>query len=250
MRFKLIEKMVTDTSDKLKRTFNKQGVNSVKLQKLISLIWISFIISCGSDVIACFDIGEYYSFGRMELFVSNVFEDLLLVWLNFAIMGRKNWARKSFIGLTLGICVLGTLCGGEGIIEGENIVRDLLMIISLSIDLYCVYLLFTNEVRLEFQSDSKNCGIEANVDRRHCTAFWVSFGLLGIIYAWWDVKYDGTEAWWDDCRAAAIAGSRNARKELINKYFEKYIDEENDETEAEVKAIREVDYYIKRKKSE
>ena len=56
--------------------------------------------------------------------------------------------------------------------------------------------------------------------------------------------------WWNDCRAAAIAGSRNARKELINKYFEEYIDEENDETEAEVKAIREVDYYIKRKKSE
>lgn len=222
----------------------------MKLQKLISLIWISFIISCGSDVIACFDIGEYYSFGRMELFVSNVFEDSLLVWLNFAIMGRKNWARKSFIGLTLGTYVLGTLVGVEGVLGGENIVLNLLTIISLPIDLYCVYLLFTNEVRFEFQSDSKTRGIEANVDRRHCTAFWVSFGLLSIIYAWWDVKYDGTEAWWDDCRAAAIAGSRNARKELINKYFEKYIDEENDETEAEVKAIREVDYYIKRKKSE
>ena len=247
MRFKLIEKMVTDTSDKLKRTFNEQGVNSVKLQKLISLIWISFIISCGSDVIRCFDIGEYYSFGRMELFVFNVFGGLLVVWLNFAIMGRKNWARKSFIGFTLGTYVLG---GVEDVLGGENIVLNLLTIISLPIDLYCVYLLFTNEVRFEFQSDSKTRGIEANVDRRHCTAFWVSFGLLSIIYAWWDVKYDGTEAWWDDCRAAAIAGSRNARKELINKYFEEYIDEENDETEAEVKAIREVDYYIKRKKSE
>lgn len=225
----------------------------MKLQKLISLIWISFIISCGSDVIRCFDIGEYYSFGRMELFVFNVFDGLLGVWLNFAIMGRKNWARKSFIGFTLGTYVLGTLgtlVGVEGVLGGENIVLNLLTIISLPIDLYCVYLLFTNEVRFEFQSDSKTRGIEANVDRRHCTAFWVSFGLLSIIYAWWDVKYDGTEAWWDDCRAAAIAGSRNARKELINKYFEEYIDEENDETEAEVKAIREVDYYIKRKKSE
>ena len=246
MRFKLIEKMVTDTSDKLKRTFNEQGVNSVKLQKLISLIWISFIISCGSDVIRCFDIGEYYSFGRMELFVFNVFDGLLGVWLNFAIMGRKNWARKSFIGISL--WYLGFLSGDAGDSLGENIVCNLLTIISLLIDLYCVYLLSTKEARLEFQSDSKTCGIKATVDRRHCTAFWISSGLFFIIGVWWVLKYDGTDAWWGNCRAAAVAGSSNARKELINKYFEEYIDEKNDETEAEVKAIREVDYYIKRKR--
>lgn len=248
MRFKLVEKKIADASDKLKHTFGEQGVNSVKLRKLIFLIWVSFIISWVSDVIACFDVREYYNFGEMCSFLVCIFSGLWGGWLNFAIMERKNWARKSFIGISL--WYLGFLSGDAGDSLGENIVCNLLTIISLLIDLYCVYLLSTNEVRLEFQSDSKTCGIKATVDRWHCTAFWISFGLFLIIGVWWDVKYDGTDAWWDDCRAAAVAGSSNARKELINKYFEEYIDEENDETEAEVKAIREVDYYIKRKKSE
>ena len=56
---------VADTSRGKEHSLEEQWDGSGKFQKLIVFLWVSFFFSLVSTVVACFDVREYYSFGRV-----------------------------------------------------------------------------------------------------------------------------------------------------------------------------------------
>ena len=228
------------------RSFDDQWHNSGKFQKLIVLLWVGLIVDMASSLVGCFDVREYYSFGRVGHIVIELLFSGWYMWLIVAMMRRKSWARKSFVlyqilfGALYFVDVSDTFTGNL-IIAGFNI-------LCLALGFYCVFLCFGKEVVKAFLPDSKVKGSRATVNRYHCASFWFCFIALFITLGGYRFVHEGSDQWIEECKEAAIEGSMSARRDLIDKLTEEYSNGSSDDEEVEKaqdKATREIDQLIK-----
>ena len=216
-----------------------------KFKSLIVLVWLGFAIDLISAAIGCFDVREYYSSGQCGCLVFQLLGLLLSVWLNIALMRRKSWARKAVIVLTIilyfAVFLLSPFLewltyrlelsmGQEshfslfeslsGSLLGDNPVIGVLDDISGLLSLYCLYLCLSKEVVSVFLMDWKACGTKKIVNWLHGFVWWSSGILLLIGGMFFNVCHKDMEQWKADCVEAAVAGSKSARKEFIDKMVE------------------------------
>lgn len=206
-----IDEKATDGTHKGKPSVKELWKNSGKLTKLLSLLWISAIVSAISTLLGCLDVKEYYALGCFGTFIFNVFFLAIDIWLYVAMMHRKSWARKTFVVLTI-INVAMTLLSGFDM----SFIMLSLTLISMAIQIYCVYLCFDKEVVAAYKIDSEAQGLLAVVNRHQCTAYILTLIGCAIINSVCVSMRYGSKAWGEDCTAALLAGSSNAKEDMIN----------------------------------
>ena len=118
------------------------------------------------------DVRDYYFIGRQGLLWGIVFPTLIFgEWYIFAFRSKKSWARKLFI-VTLFFGVGCLSCFGAGY---ETPLTRVFFMLSNMINLYCLILLFDNEVKAVFLPDSKATGAQATVNRYQVTFYLIFF---------------------------------------------------------------------------
>ena len=236
------EAKVADFSNGVNHTIKEQWLNSGPLQKMLSLLWLSVIISALSVLIGCFDVREYYSLGRGGYFIIRSSSLAIQSWLIKELTNRKSWARKAFIVLTV-LSVVVQVLGG---ITMSFV--SFLNIASLIIEGYCLCLCFSKEVTSAFKPYSLLQGAQALSNRHHCIAFVVAL-LVGVIFGeiLEDERY-GSESWCEDCTEALLKGSSSAREDMISFFAEVSVAEGYDNPTDP--ATEFVDDFIKDEKSQ
>ena len=195
-----------DMFSRIKEQWSNSG--NGKLRKLLSLLWLSAIVSALSLITGCFIVKEYYHLGQVGYFIVRAGFLAVQAWLYIAIMHRKSWARKTFMVLTPTVALLS-------LYEFELSFATLLDVGSQIIGLYCVYLCFDKEIVGVFLPDSMSRGLQATVNRHHFIAYLATmFAWLLIGGIWVDARY-GSDDWGEDCTKAMLDGSSAAKEQVI-----------------------------------
>ena len=235
-----VEIKVADTSKDVEHTLSEQWENSGKFQKLISLMWLAIILSGVSAILACFNVRDYYSYGKIPHFIFNLAMLGMDIWLCMAMMRRKNWARISYIVIA-STATAFTLLGLKRVFADLTF-AGVIDLGELLLTIYCAFLCFSEEVREAFKHSRLAKGTSAQVNKYQCIFYWVSIFILILIMVIWSVAYEGSEAWSDDSVEAMLAGSSDARDDVIQFVTEQCEAEGVDCTEEDV--IEYIDNYI------
>ena len=216
------------------------SANHGYFKNLLRLIVLSLVLSAISAIVSCIDIRECCNLGRVGCFSLGVASLGIQIWLYVAVTQLKSWARKSFIVFNLIGAVFFVFGIGSGF---ENRFVFMLSVAVCLIDLYCVYLCFQKEVVAVFKPDSELNDARAVVNTMQCFGFWSAEVLMiGAGVIWMCCIYQGTDAWYRDCTAAAVAGSSSARESLISFVANKLSDQGYDDPVET--ATEHVDSYI------
>ncbi len=189
-----------------------------KMQRLLRLMRWTLGIGVASSLVGCMDPSEYYPVGRQGALIFGLGETGLAFWLYYSVKGRRSWARRSFIVvtvLTTVLYILGLQAGGS-----ENILLTLLSVSGTVIALYCAYLCLTKEVASVFAPDARADGPQATANMLQCAGYWGGYGVLIIALVVMFMNHYGTDAWEEDCLKAAANGSSSAREDLIERIAE------------------------------
>lgn len=188
----------------------EDDINTKKLparfETLMKAIWIAIGLGALSSIIGLIDVQEYYWSGRFGYFLYSGGEVALSIWLAVAIVHRQNWARVTFIVLTLFACVMQyKFFSTDG-----NGFCVFLGVAALAIDLFCVLLLLTSKI--------SRCFIPLKDGVRRAKMF------LGVFVVWLVISFgyglhyqSANEAEFvNNCAEAAAAGSKDAYQTLID----------------------------------
>lgn len=178
-------------------------------KRFIKFFRLSFFLTIVG--LACSDVRDYYSIGRPAHFWLISFPSIIsFVWLISALKARKSWARKLVIVYTF-LTVAG-LCCTPGF---ETPLSKVFLIFSTLIDLYCLILLFDNEVKAVFLPDSKATGAQATVNRYQVAFYLIFISVWLLVYTGVVIyRQSSSMQFVKDCTAAAQKGSANAIKDL------------------------------------
>ena len=214
-----IEMKPDDSSKVVEHDVERQRSGPGRFQRLIVLAWALLFVDFLGDAVGLFDVREYYSLGRCGSAVLSGSLWVLEAWLCFALAWRKDWARKTYIVWSIVWAILASVWGilmlGEGI-DG-NLLVWAFDVVSIPFAVYCVYLLFCKDVVAAFLPSSRPHGSWLSANRFQCIAWWASLILVVAGVVCLMSIHEETGQWMADCKAAAVAGSRQAREEWIEK---------------------------------
>lgn len=224
------------------------------MKMLVVLLWVSILLEVISMSFGCFDLREYYGQGRCAYIVSYTCFALMDIWLAMAITRRKNWARKSYIVMTVLLIALWTMVvcfSSEDYASGNSLVVGAIDAINNAVSLICCGLLFTKKVRVAFGQGVAFEGSKAIANVCHCLLYWFVYVMIWVGFVVQMLVHYGSEEHVSDCKKAAILGSVSARDALVETVKEKYVAEMMDEDkvrEKEKEAEKFVDEFIENNK--
>ena len=227
------------------------------MKMLVVLLWVSILLEVISMSFGCFDVREYYGQGRCAYIVSSMCFALMAIWLAMAITRRKNWARKSYVVMTVLLIALWTMVvcfSSEDYASDNSLVVGAIDAVDNAVILICCCLLFTKKVRVAFGQGVAFERPKAIANVCHCLLYWFVYVMICVGFVVQMIVHDGSEEYVSDCREAAILGSVSARNALVEKVKEEYVAKmigENDEDkvrEKEKEAERFVDEFIENNK--
>lgn len=192
--------------------------NPRHLRSLMFFIWLAIGVNLLVAIAGLFDVREYYSLGRFGGFLIAAGDFALSIWLAFCIAEGRNWARVTFVILAILSCLTGAI-GTSG-----NKYVYYTALIPVVVNLVCAGIMcFEKSVSKCFRKDRKGM--------KHACAYWgVGIGFI-LFLGGYSLIYqsENEDAYFEDCLAAARAGSEDARSDLLDYLVENSDVEGSDE---------------------
>mgnify|MGYP003316364886 CR=1 FL=1 len=204
----------------------------------VKFVWCSFGIAVLAWIFGCFDVRDYYAYGRMASLLLGAVEILLELILAIAIVKGKSWARKVFVvfGILQGCAVVFLSLAGELCIET---VHDILLLGADIVSAFGAFYGCRRSVREYFLPNSKARGSARAINICQCCLYLLTcFVLNGFVFVV-PVLHEGNEPWREDCLQAILRGSKSAKDSMISYFCV------NQEGVNEAEAAKLVEDYIK-----